>query len=487
MNPRFIASVLAASVVWAGASPLSAQEVPVPKAPADLAQPADGVDMPVEYAKTVAAMAYVWGWPLANQHNRRAKITQAPKPALMNGTIPVAPAGRLAMLHDYIKPEQRFVACPNQDVVYGLGYMYLDKGPVVVQVPDFGDRFWVYAMYDARTDQFSKVGKPYGSKAGFYLVVGPNWKGDVPAGITGILRSSTEYGMIVPRVFQDDTAEDRKAIQPVIKQIVMYPLSEFDGKMKTMDWVNLSSLDLGGGSKGGETQWVVPEEYFDELGGILDDVPPLPGEEAMYAQFRQLLAVAEKEPQIKKAIVEAAVETDKNVISQFLRWKHNGTPAGNGWNRSTNNAAWGVDYFDRTGTARSNIYDNKIDETRYYYADHDSNGGQLSGSASYEVTFATGQEPPVKGFWSMTLYDKDHFFSPNTLNRFSLGTKNKALQKNADGSLTIYVSSRSPGKDKETNWLPAPNESFSLYIRAYWGNQGILDGSWQPPVVKKVP
>ncbi len=83
------------------------------------------------------------------------------------------------------------------------------------------------------------------------------------------------------------------------------------------------------------------------------------------------------------------------MIAKFLRWKHNGTPAGNGWNRSTNNAAWGVDYFNRTGTARSNIYDNKVDETRYYYTDHDTSGAQLNGTASYEVTFAAGQEPPV--------------------------------------------------------------------------------------------
>ena len=421
-----------------------------------------------------------------NQHNRRAKITQAPQPALMNGTIPVAPASHLAMLHDYIKPEQRFVACPNQDVVYGLGYMFLKKEPVVVQVPDFGDRFWVYAMYDHRTDQFSKIGKPYGTKPAFYLVVGPGWKGEVPAGITGVVHSPTEFGMVVPRVFQDDTAEDKKAIQPFINQVVMYPLAEFDRKMKTMDWSKLGSLDMGGGGSGGETKWVVPEKFFDELGGVLDDVPPLPGEEALYAQIRQLLAIAEKDPEIKKAITETAVETEEKVIRQFLRWKHNGTPAGNGWNRSTHNAAWGIDYFDRTGTARSNIYDNKIDETRYYYTDYDTSGGQLNGNGAYEVTFAAGQKPPVNGFWSLTLYDEDHFFAPNALNRYSLGTKNKTLKENADGSLTIHVSAKSPGKDKETNWLPALAGPFSLYIRAYWGKPAILDGSWQPPVVKKI-
>jgi hypothetical protein len=92
----------------------------------------------------------------------------------------------------------------------------------------------------------------------------------------------------------------------------------------------------------------------------------------------------------------------------------------------------------------------------------------------------------VKGFWSLTLYDAEHFFHPNELNRYSLGTKNKTLKYNADGSLTLYAGSKSPGKDKESNWLPAPDGVFSLYIRAYWADQAIINGSWTPPQVQKV-
>jgi hypothetical protein len=102
------------------------------------------------------------------------------------------------------------------------------------------------------------------------------------------------------------------------------------------------------------------------------------------------------------------------------------------------------------------------------------------------MTFAKGQTPPVNGFWSLTLYNDKHFFEPNALNRFSLGTKNKTLQYNADGSLTLYAGAKSPGKDKESNWLPAPSGTFSLYIRAYWSEKAILDGTWMPPQVVKV-
>jgi hypothetical protein len=131
------------------------------------------------------------------------------------------------------------------------------------------------------------------------------------------------------------------------------------------------------------------------------------------------------------------------------------------------------------------MYDNRPEETKYIYRDDDSQGQQLNGQNNYSITFAKGAVPPVKGFWSLTLYDAEHFFHANPLNRYSLGTKNKSLKYNADGSLTLYAGNKSPGKDKESNWLPAPNGPFSLYIRAYWADNAILEGTWTPPKVEK--
>lgn len=482
MRTTIITAILFALTLPAAAF---AQQVKLPQSAADVTVPATGVDMHPEYAKAIGRMAYIWGWPMVNQMNRKAAITQAPEPGRLNGVLPVAPRGQIAMLSDYIDPGQNFVTCPNQDVVYGLGFFSLDEEPVVMQVPDFGQRFWVYAMYDARTDQFAEMGKPYKTKPGFYLIVGPKWKGEKPVGIEAVIRCSTPLANAIPRVFMDDTADDRKAIQSVINQIVAYPLEDFDGKMKSKDWSKAPAIP-GPKSDGGETKWVVPEKYFDQLSAVLDSVPPLPGEEALYGQFRVLLDSAENDPAIKKALVDVAVETERGVLEPFFEWNRNGRPAGNGWHRSTNNARFGFDYFNRTGTAKSNMFDNKPEETQYLYTDNDSAGGSLDGNQSYEVTFAAGQEPPVSGFWSLTLYNEQHFFHPNDLKRYSLGTKNKNLKRNSDGSLTLYVNKASPGKDKESNWLPAPRGHFSLYIRAYWGQKGILDGSWKPPVIRKV-
>ena len=184
---------------------------------------------------------------------------------------------------------------------------------------------------------------------------------------------------------------------------------------------------------------------------------PLPGEQGLYGQFRLLLDAASKDPDLKKVLVDTAIETEEKVIKPFFLWKHNGRPAGNGWNRSTNNAQFGIDYFNRTGTSKSNMFDNRPTETQYFYTDYDGAGGQLAGSSSYEITFAPGQEPPVNGFWSLTLYNDKHLFHPNNLKRYSLGTKNKNLKRSADGSLMLYAGGNRRVADKESNWLPAPD------------------------------
>ena len=126
-------------------------------------------------------------------------------------------------------------------------------------------------------------------------MVGPNWKGETPAGITAVVRSSTRLAFVaIPRVFMDDTAEDRKAIQPLVSQVVFYPLSEFDGKMKIKDWSKLPDFPAPKSSGKGEPKWVNPETFFDELPAVMKSVPPLPGEEALYNWIGGLLKRLQK-------------------------------------------------------------------------------------------------------------------------------------------------------------------------------------------------
>ena len=429
-----------------------------------LAVPSGSASFHPDYVQLLSELAYVWGYPMVNMANRHDRLSAAPEPGRLNGVLPASPQGQIAMLNDYIDPGQRFIACPNQDVVYGLGFFSLDEQPVVVQVPDFGDRFFVYAFYDARTDQFGQVGSPYGTKPGQYLLVGPNWEGEVPEGIVDVFRSPTALANAIPRVFMDDTDEDRAAIQPVINQIVVYPLTEFTGEPQTKDWSNVPSF-VGDSGTGEETKWVVPATFFGQFATVLDTVPPLPGEESLYAQFRALLDHAASSPDLQALMLEAITRVDDTLIRGFVEWRYNGGPAGNGWNRSVHNAQWGLDYRNRTGSARSNMFDNRPNETQYFYTDFDVSGQPLTGDDSFDVRFEAGQLPPVNGFWSLTLYDPAHFFVPNRLDRYSLGTKNKSLIFGSDGSLTLTVSVDAPAGG-ESNWLPAPDGPFSLYLRA---------------------
>ena len=120
-------------------------------------------------------------------------------------------------------------------------------------------------------------------------------------------------------------------------------------------------------------------------------------------------------------------------------------------------------------------------QAKYFYLDLDAQGGRLNGANHYRMTFAKDQTPPVNGFWSLTLYNAQHFFAPNALNRYSLGTKNKTLKYNTDGSLTFYVQADPPPEAQRDNWLPAPRGADFAFIRTYWPKAAVLEGLWTPP------
>jgi hypothetical protein len=186
-------------------------------------------------------------------------------------------------------------------------------------------------------------------------------------------------------------------------------------------------------------------------------------------------------------LIDEAENAERTLIEPLLQFRSFGTPLPHNWTTADNGAAFGSDYFMRTAIARSNILVNKATETKYFYQDLDAAGVRLNGGSRYSITFARG-EPPVKGFWSLTLYDRFHFFVPNAVRRYSLGTKNRDLLPNADGSLTIWVQADEPtDKAQRSNWLPAPKgEDFSLYIRAYWPDPTVTGGQWTPPPVSRI-
>jgi hypothetical protein len=196
----------------------------------------------------------------------------------------------------------------------------------------------------------------------------------------------------------------------------MYPLAEFDGTMKSIDW---SKVPQGPAAKDSdeEVKWVVPQKFVDQLDAVLADAPPLLGEEARYAQVRGVLEAAKADPRRREAMTKAAVDAEKDVVAPLFQFRAWGQQLPYHWSTISNEAAFGTDYFTRTAVAKSNILVNAPKETKYFYQDLDAAGARLNSRNRYTVTFPKGLTPPVNGFWSLTLYNQNHFFAPNPIGR----------------------------------------------------------------------
>jgi len=202
------------------------------------------------------------------------------------------------------------------------------------------------------------------------------------------------------------------------------------------------------------------------------------------AQVLAVLAAVKDNEKFKRAMTDGAKEAEERLVKPLFQFRNYGQQLPHHWSTISNEAAFGTDYFTRTAVAKSNIFVNSPNETKYFYQDLDADGQRLNSANNYTVTFAKGQSPPVNGFWSLSVYNEHHFFVANEINRFSVGTKNKDLVYASDGSLTIYVQANAPrDRAQRANWLPAPKGDFSLYVRAYWPKVEITEGSWTPPAV----
>ena len=455
---------------------------PIPRA--TIADGTGAEPIGLDELRRTAREAYVWGWALVYLHHCRSALERVPAPGRCGG-IPVAPVNRLAMLTDIIRPRTTVVPCANQDVIYGFGMFDLAEDAVVIQIPDFGDRFWLYQLGDHRTDAFARVGRMHGTQPGCYLVVGPDWSGTIPAGIAAVFRCPTRYGYCLPRVHVNGTEEDRLAALPAVNQIVAYPLAEFDGAPQSHDWSRsrwLPNLASRGRHQGG----VSPEAFFEALPEVLAAVPPLPGEESLYARFHGLIRAMENRPEMMAHAVAAARDADRDIVEPLFHFRNVGRSLPGHWTTVDNGASFGGDYLTRTAVAKSNVFVNTAQEARYYYLDLDAHGERLEGGEHYRLTFPAGALPPARAFWSLTIYDERHAL-PEGDGPHAIGSHTAGIELAEDGSLSILVGpALAGGADRaNANRLVTPTGSFSLYLRIYWPEDAVLDGSWTPPPVRR--
>lgn len=440
----------------------------------------------------IATDAYIYGYSLITTEVTRVQMSNVAKADALH-----APPNQFANVPRYPPGDYRGVSAPNADTLYSVAWVDLRKEPMVFSHPDMGKRFFLFPHYSLWMPVVASPGsRTMGGKAADILISGPGWNGQVPAGMEHV-KSPTQHLVILGRTYADGTEADYKAVNALQAQYKLVPLSAF-GKPYTY---TAPPVDPNPGfSMTDKPQKIIDEmdlsTYFGMMARLMGTTaPPAPEDAAIVARMAKIglepgkaFDIGKLSPSAQAALKDVTRTAQQKI---FARRETSGTKQ-NGWFIPAAAGTYGTDYLQRALIAAFGWPANLPEDAIYPYALTDGNGETLNGANSYTLTFPKDQTPPVNGFWSITMYidDGGWWFNPNPLDRFTISMRNKP-KFNDDGSLTLYFQNKSPGKDKENNWLPAPQGKFILMLRTYWPKDtppSILPpgkGTWQPPPVVK--
>ena len=439
----------------------------------------DGQLTPTE-AKSIAQEAWIFGMPLVYIEKQIDVSTYATKPSGLS-----APINQFVHYRKFPDASNKTIVGLNVDTLYSLASLDLTKEPMVLSIPAMGDRFWLMQIIDAWNNVPAAPGsRSLGGKGGNFAITGPAWKGTLPAGLQE-LRIPTTLVMIGGRTYTAGK-DDYAAVHALQDQYKLVPLSAWGKNYVPPDNVPLKP---GVDSKIGVPKQVLamsPEAFFNRLNALLVNNPPEPTDPATMTRIAKLGIVPGEafkmgafSPEVRKAIEDGVAQAQK-LLPQTQRGKNI-----NGWDMALDLGKYGTKYPYRAAWTFYAVGGNLAEDAVYPFAEKDADGKPLVAANKYRLTFTKEQIPPVNAFWSVTMYDGDVYLVPNPLNRCSLGDRS-GMKFGDDGSLTIYIQSDSPGKDNETNWLPAPKEGgFKLALRLYAPKKEVADGTWTPPPIKR--
>jgi len=450
---------------------------------------AAGVPAPgIGEVKAIAEEGFIYGLPIVMNY------------AVMYDYVIDRKSGQWKMPFNEIFNEHRVftykdttVITPNSDTPYSMLWMDLRAEPMVISVPAVEKkRYYSVMLNDGNTFNYGYVGsRATGSGPGKYLVAGPDWKGATPAGIKKVFRSTTQFSVAVFRT-QLFHAGDMKNVIKVQAGYKVQPLSAF---LKQLPPAAAAAIEWPKIDKE-----LVKTNFFEYLDFALQFAPPGPEEQEIRARLASIgigpgkkFAFKDLSLAHKAEIILGMKEGERKVEEAVTRI---GKPI-NGWQVGSafgDRAFYNGNWLLRAAAAKAGIYGNDAVEAMYPMAKTLADGTELDGSKhKYSLTFSKGQYPPVSAFWSVTMYDgKTQLLIKNPLNRYLVNSPMlPSLKKNKDGSLTLYVQKDSPGKDKEANWLPAPDGPMYIVMRLYWPKAeppSILppgQGTWSPPALVK--
>ena len=451
---------------------------------------AQGPAITAAEAREIATDAYVFGYPLVTMEMTRRVITNVEKP---EGTR--APMGHLIKLRAYPDASFRDVTAPNADTLYTTAFFDVGREPWVISIPDMHDRYFLFPMLDGWTDVFEVPGKrTTGTGAQTYAITGPGWTGSLPAGVKEY-KSPTSMVWLLGRIYCTGTPEDYAAVHKLQDDVKLMPLSAW-GRSYTPPAGKVDpSIDMKKPVRD-QVNGLSVEAYFDMLASLMKDNPAAAADAPMLARMAKLGIVPGKKFDAGKLAPEAVAaikDVPKEAFGKIMGWFKAGVASGtnrdvNGWLYTTHAGTYGTEYLQRALVTAIGLGANRPQDAIYPTSEADASGKPYMGAEKYVLHFNKGEFPPVDGFWSLTMYNGEFFFSDNALNRYTLSSRN-AFKTNADGSVDLYLQHENPGPDKEANWLPAPKDRFILMMRLYWPKEtppSIIDGSWKIPAVVKV-
>jgi hypothetical protein len=431
----------------------------------------------------IAEEAYIYGYPLVLMDVTKEISTNV---AAANETA--APVNQF--VHKKSFPDANFntVVSPNADTLYSSAWLDVTKEPVILSLPDTGDRYYLMPLMSAWTDVFASPGsRTNGNGKADFAVVGPAWKGKLPEGIKEI-RSPTNDVWLIGRT-QTNGKADFPAVQALQKQYRLTPLSAWGTNYQAPRNTDVrSGVDMKTAPVA-QVERMTPEEFFKRMAKSLKRNAPAAADASTVAQMVRIGIIPGRdfEPdQLTSSQRSALNEGAKSGLALIVKSAKN--PEGkktNGWVMIEGLGDYGTRYPFRAGVAYMGLGANLPEDAIYFTAENDLEGQPLSGNNRYVIRFPKGQEPPVNAFWSVTLYNAKHFFAKNSINRYTLGDRD-SLQYNDDGSVDIYIQRQNPGRDKTANWLPTPTGKFNLNLRSYWPKQALLNGQWAPPPIQRV-
>lgn len=433
-------------------------------------------------ATKLANEAYIYAYPLITMDITRQVMTNVASPQTQ-----AAPMGQFANIPVFPDASFKTVTAPNADTLYSAAWLDLAKGPYVLHVPDEHGRYYLMPMLDAWTNVFASPGsRTTGTQEHNFAIVGPNWNGTLPAGVTKI-KAPTNLVWILGRTYSSGTPDDLTAVHAIQAQYTLTPLSQF-GKSYTppTNVPTNSNVDMKTPPRD-QVNAMDAQSFFNQVAMLMQNNPPSKSDKSMVKDLKKLGIIAGQPFDMSKenaVIAQALQQSTKTGLQQIVENIKNIGHKINGW-QIQSLGTYGTDYFKRATITFAGLGANLPQDAMYPTASIDANGKPLNGANNYVMHFNKGDMPPVNGFWSLTMYDQQFYFVPNAINRYNLGTKD-AFKYNDDGSLDIYIQHASPGTDKDSNWLPAPLGDFNITLRVYWPKLSIIDGKWNPPAVQEI-